>query len=214
MNLTPRTFAGFALLAPLVFGCASRAAPFNDMDKAQITVLRLQGQEAPAAAPAQATSPAPLIPGLPPEIQALGQQALQGLQGVLPPGMIPPGLIPGQAATPAPVQQQLPRFKSFVILAQTQLNDEDLKGEILDVFGDEGSFSTDRGNCFYPGFGISMVRPNSPVPVDLLISFSCNQTMGDGFKWPHPSNGFTAETHQRLSKVYEKLWGMPVPPGA
>ena len=213
MNLTPRTFAGFALLAPLVFGCAGRAAPFNEMDQAQITVLRLQGQEAPPVATAPATTQAPLIPGLPPEIQALGQQALQGLQGVLPPGMIPPGLIPG-APAPAPVVAPQPRFKNFVILAQTQLIDEEIKGEILDIFGDDGSFSKDRGNCFYPGFGISMVRPNSPVPVDLLISFSCNQAMGDGFKWPHPTNGFTSETSQRLSKVYEKLWGLPVPPGA
>ncbi len=203
-------------MAPFVYGCASRTAPFDQMDQAQITVLRLQGQEAPAPAP---VTPAPagpaLIPGIPPELQQMGQQALQGLQQVLPPGVIPPGLIPGQPTTPqVQPQQQLPRFKNFVILAQQPLVDEEAKNELLDIFGSESSFSGDRGNCFYPGLGISMVRPNNPVPVDLLVSFSCNQAMGDGFKWPYPMNGFTAETSERLSKIYQKLWGAPVPPGA
>jgi hypothetical protein len=215
MDLDLRTFAAFALMAPFVYGCAARTAPFNEMDEAQITVLRLQGQE---AAP-QPVTPAPgqapqLIPGLPipPELQQMGQQALQGLQQMLPPGVLPPGLVPGQAPA-APVAPPQPRFKNFVILAQMPLTDEEIKEEILDIFGDEDSFSAERGQCFFPGMGVSMVRPNSPVPVDLLISLSCNQAMGDGFRWPYPANGFTPETHQRLSKVYEKLWG-PVPPGA
>jgi hypothetical protein len=217
MNLTNRILVGFALLAPLVTGCASRTAPFNDMDKAQITVLRLQGQEAPATPAATAATGATLIPGIPPELQQMGQAALQGLQQVLPPGVIPPGLLPGQPATPV-VQPAQPRFKNFVILSQRQLTsddaDEELKDQMLDIFGDEDSFSGERGNCFYPGLGISMVRPNSPTPpVDLLISLSCNQAMGDGFRWPYPTNGFTAETHQKLARLYEKLWG-PVPPGA
>ncbi len=202
-----------ALLAPLVVGCAARTAPFDEMDKAQVTVLRLQGQE---PTPLPTTSQAPtLIPGIPPELQQMGQAALQGLQQVLP-GVIPPGLIPGQPAVPA-VQPAQPRFKNFVILSQRQLTsdevDEDLKEQILDIFGDEDSFSADRGNCFYPGLGISMIRPNNPTPVDLLISLSCNQAMGDGFRWPYPVNGFTSETHQKLTEVYQKLWG-PVPPGA
>jgi hypothetical protein len=216
MDLDLRTFAAFALMAPFVYGCAARTAPFNEMDEAQITVLRLQGQEAP---PVQPATPAPgqppqLIPGLPipPELQQMGQQALQGLQQMLPPGVLPPGLVPGQAA-PAPVAPPQPRFKNYVILAQTPLTDEEIKEEILDIFGDEDSFSAERGQCFFPGMGVSMVRPSNPVPVDLLISLSCNQAMGDGFRWPYPTNGFTPDTHQRLSKVYEKLWG-PVPPGA
>jgi hypothetical protein len=216
MNFMTRTLAGFALLVPLATGCASRTAPFNDMDKAQITVLRLQGQEQQVAPTTPATAPS-LIPGIPAELQQMGQAALQGLQQVLPPGIIPPGLIPGQATTPVAAQPALPRFKNFVILSQRQLSsddaDEDLKGQILDVFGDEDSFSGERGNCFYPGLGVSMVRPNNPAPVDLLISLSCNQAQGDGFKWPYAKNGFTSETHQKLSTIYEKLWG-PVPPGA
>ncbi len=55
-------------------------------------------------------------------------------------------------------------------------------------------------------------RPNAPE-VDLIISLSCNQAMMDGARWPHPVNGFTPETRDRLGKVYEKLFG-PVPPGA
>jgi hypothetical protein len=58
----------------------------------------------------------------------------------------------------------------------------------------------------------SMMRPNAP-PADVMISLSCNQAVGDGFKWPYPGNGFSPEAHDRMAKVYEKLWG-PVPPGA
>ena len=180
------------------------------MDKAQITVLRLQGQEPPPAAPQQGAAPA-LIPGIPPELQQMGQQALQGLQQVLPPGVIPPGLLPGQPAA-APQQPPPPRWKGYIMLAQMPLTDATVKDEILDVFGDDGSFQAEKGQCFFPGMGISMARPGQPA-VDLLISLSCNQAQGDGFKWPYAVNGFTPDAHQRLTKVYEKLWG-PVPPGA
>jgi hypothetical protein len=179
------------------------------MDKAQITVLRLGGQPPPTQP--QASPGMPAIPGVPPELQAMGQQALQGLQGVLPPGVIPPGLIPGMPPPAAPAPPP-PMFKGFVIQAQMPLSDDRLRNEILDVFGAESSFNDQRGNCFAPGMGVSISRPNGP-PVDLLISLSCNQAMGDGFRWPYPVNGFTRESHDRLSKVYEKLWG-PVPPGA
>jgi hypothetical protein len=194
---------------PVASGCAGRAAPFDEMDKAQITVLRLQGQEPPPQT-AQPGAPA-LIPGIPPELQQMGQQALQGLQQVLPPGVIPPGLLPGQQ--PAAAQQPPPpRWKGYIMLAQMPLTDTTVKDEILDVFGDDGSFQAEKGQCFFPGMGVSMARPGQPS-VDLLISLSCNQAQGDGFKWPYNVNGFTPDAHQRLTKVYEKLWG-PVPPGA
>lgn len=212
MNATPRTLvAVFTVAAATIhlLGCAGRTAPFNEMDQAQITVLRLQGQEPPAP-PVQAQTGVPQIPGLPPELQQMGQQALQGLQQVLPPGVIPPGLIPGQP-TIAPPPPQLPRFKNFVILASMPLTDPTMKDEILDLFGSEDSFQAERGNCFFPGMGISMARQGQP-PADLLISFSCNQVMGDGFAWPYQKNGLTQETSQRMSKVYERLWGGPVPP--
>jgi hypothetical protein len=213
MNLTLRTLAGISLLLPVAFGCAGRTAPFDELDKAPITIMRL-GQE-PAPQP-MATTPAAtpsLIPGLPPELQKMGEQAMQGLNQVLP-GVIPPGLIPGaQGQTTMPQQQQLPRFKAFVILGQPiQLQDEEVQEEILDVFGDEDSFQADRPNCFSPGMGISISR-GGQAPVDLLVSFSCNQAQGDGFRWPYKVNGFTPETSQRLSKVFQKFFG-PVPPGA
>ncbi|WP_245677726.1 hypothetical protein [Chondromyces crocatus] len=209
-------------MASSVVGCASRTAPFNEMDEASITVLRLQGQYTPTAVtPAAPTGGLPqLIPGLtvPPELQQMGQQALQGLQQALP-GLIPPGLIPGQPQGAAPtVTTPPPLFKNtFVIGSSRQLAndsvDKDLRDQILDIFGDEDSFSADRGNCFSPGLGISMQRPNNPVPVDLLISLSCNQAVGDGFRWPYPANGFTGETRQKLTTIYQQLFG-PVPPDA
>ncbi|MEZ4313271.1 MAG: hypothetical protein R3F14_35065 [Polyangiaceae bacterium] len=218
MNRSPIFLAAVLVALPLATGCASRTAPFNEMDQAQITVLRLQGQE-PVAQPTPTPTAQPgLIPGMPADLQAVGQQIGQAINQAVP-GLIPPGLLPGmtpqaqQPATPPP-----PRFKNFIILAQMPLTDESVKNEILDVFGSEGSFQADRGNCFFPGMGISMQRApqaNQAMqpPVDLLISLSCNQAMGDGFRWPYPYNGFTPETHQRLTKVFEKLWG-PVPSGA
>jgi hypothetical protein len=202
-----RNLVTFTLLLPLAVGCAGRTAPFNEMDQAQITVLRLSPP--PPAAPA-AGQPGALIPGIPPELQQMGQQILQGAQQVLPPGLIPPGLLPGQ---PAPQQPPPPMWKGYAITAQQPLTDDKLKNELLDIFGSEDSFSSQRGNCFMPGLGVSMARSNAP-PVDLLISLSCNQTQGDGFTWPYPGKaGFTTETHERLSKVYQALFG-PVPPGA
>lgn len=218
MNRPLLSLTGLLVVLPLAAGCASRTAPFNEMDQAQITVLRLQGQEPPPQ-PAAQPAVAPGIPGLPPELQAVGQQIGQAVNQALP-GLIPPGLLPGQPAAPVqPVQPQVPRFKNFIILAQQPLMDENIKNELLDIFGSEKSFQADRGNCFFPGMGISMQRApqanQAPqAPVDLLISLSCNQAMGDGFRWPHPTNGFTPETHQRLTQIYQKVFGMPVPPGS
>jgi hypothetical protein len=195
---------------PFAAGCG-RTAPFNELDQSQITVMRLQGQEAPAPAAGGLAGAIPQIPGLPPEIQAMGQQALQNLQTMLPPGLIPPGLLPGLGGMAQPTQQ-LPRFKNFVVLASMPLSDEEAKDELLDIFGHESNFQAEHGQCFTPGLGVSMSRPNQP-PVDLLISIQCNQAMGDGFTWPYASNGFTPESRQKLTKIYEKLWG-PVPAGA
>jgi hypothetical protein len=192
------------------------------MDQAQITVLRLQGVEPPPVVQPVAT-PAPAaglpmipIPGLSPEqqaqLQAAGQQLLQGAQSMIP-GL--PGLIPGQAQPqqPAPIQPQpeLPRFKGFVILAQMPLMDEALKTELLDVFGEADSFQPSGSNCLTPGMGVAMVRPNAP-PVELLISFSCQRAVGDGFQWPHKVDGLTPQTSQKLSNIYQRLWMQPVPP--
>jgi len=213
--MTPlRSFVVFAFLVPLAAastGCAGRAAPFNSLDKAPMTIMRLQGQEQPQAQQPGAMA-LPQIPGLPipPEFQQNVQQALQGLQTMLPPGLIPPGLIPG--APNAQANANLPKFKNFPILAQSPVTDEDARDELLDIFGHESNFTAEKGQCFAPGMGITISRGSEP-PVDLLISISCNQAMGDGFKWPYAANGFTPDARQRLTHVYEKLWG-PVPPGA
>lgn len=203
------TGIGLALALPVVVGCASRAAPFDSMDKAQVTIFRLQGQEAPPVA--QPTAPAAggaLIPGVPAELQQMGQQLAQGLQQMLPPGTLPPGLIPGQPATPvAPQPAPVPRFKGYIILGQQPLMDADTKDEILDVFGSEDNFGTNRGNCFYPEMGVAFVRQDGP-PVELLVSLQCNQAQMDGAMWPHKTgNGFTPEASQRLNKLYGRLWG-------
>lgn len=211
-NVTPmndlRKLAALVLLAPLAVGCAGRTAPFDKLDQSQITILRLSPPPPP---PAAATPTGQAIPGLPPELQQMGQQALQGLGQVLPPGMIPPGLLPGQPAAQAQTPPP-PMWKGFAITAQQSVADDKLKDELLDIFGHEDSFSDQRGNCFQPGMGVSISRSNGP-PVDLLISLSCNQAQGDGFAWPYKKNGFTTETHSRLQKIYEQLWG-PVPSGA
>ncbi|MEJ7728028.1 MAG: hypothetical protein WKG00_02325 [Polyangiaceae bacterium] len=194
-------------------GCAGRTAPFNEMDEAAFTVYKLQGQEtAPPAAAATPGAPGLAIPGLPPELTALGQQAGAALQQILPPGLLPPGLVPGQGTVAAPIADTRPRFKGFVILGQMPLSDQEVKDEILDVFGDEGSFQGQTNNCFFPGLGVSMSRA-AAAPVDVLVSLSCNQAQGDGFRWPYPVNGLTPETSQRMTKVYEKMFG-PVPPGS
>lgn len=223
MNRTHQALAAFALLTPFAVGCASRTAPFDTMDKAQITVLRLQGVEPPPqaipAAPQAGPGgfPAIPIPGLTPEQQAQLQQGGNQLLQMLPPGLLPPGLIPGATPQPqaVPQQQQMPRFKGFIILAQMPLSDVKVKDEILDLFGSEKSFQAGHAPCFTPGMGVAMMSPDKPgqPPVELLVSLSCNQAMGDGFKWPYKANGFTPDTSQRLAKVYEKLWGAVPPNG-
>jgi hypothetical protein len=209
-------FAALTLLVPLAAGCAGRTAPFNEMDKAQITVLRLS-QPPPPAAPVAATPtgiPGLSIPGLTPEMTQMGNTLLQGAAAALPPGLIPPGLIPGTTAAPtaAPVQPQAPLYKnSFAITAQQNLPEDSLRSEILDILGSESSFTGTPGQCFTPGMAFSMVRPNMPA-ADVMVSLSCNQVKADGFQWPYKTNGFSPDALSRMAAVYAKLWG-PVPAG-
>lgn len=204
--------AAVGSLSLALTGCTSRASPFGDLDDASVTILKLQGQE---------VAPTPTMPGaggiggfplpfpVPPELQQ-GLGALgQGLGGIIPPGLLPPGLIPAPGGTPMP-PAAAPRFNGFVILAQQPLMDEDMKDEILDLFGDEDSFNANRGQCFYPGLGIVFQDP-SMAPVELMVSFSCNQAMGNGFRWPHEQNGLTPESSNSLRLIHERLFG-PVPP--
>jgi hypothetical protein len=201
-----RHAAALVVLLPLAVGCAARTAPFDQMDRAQVTVLRLQAPQ-PQQNPLGQVIPG--LPGVPPELQQMGQAALQGIGQVVP-GLqnALPGLIPGQQQQ----QQQLPQFKGYQIVAQMPVADERLKDQILDIFGHESSFSNQVQNCFSPGMGIVFQAPNAQE-VDLLVSLSCNQAKMDGARWPYPVNGFTPEARDALAKFYERHFG-PVPPGA
>ena len=213
MNHLQKLAGIIVLLAPFATGCLARVAPFDQMDRAQVTVLRLSQPQLPAPTPQAGALPGlPGLPGIPPEIAAVGQQVLQGVQNAVP-GLIPnvPGLPGLPGATPPTPQAQL--FKGrFSIVGQMPLPDNALREELLDIFGHESSFNNQAQQCFSPGMAFVLQRPDGPE-VDLLVSLSCNQVMMDGARWPHPVNGFTAETRGRLGKIYEKLFG-PVPPGA
>ncbi len=210
--------AAIGSLSLALTGCVSRASPFGDLDDSSVTILKLQGQEVaptpvmPGGAGGFGGFPLP-IPGLTPEMQQQMQQGLgalgQGLGGIFPPGLLPPGLIPAPGGAPmAPAAA--PRFNGFVILAQQPLMDEDMKDELLDLFGDEDSFSANRGQCFFPGLGVVFQDPSMPN-VEVMVSFSCNQAMGNGFRWPHDQNGLTPESSNTLRLIHERLFG-PVPP--
>ena len=209
--------SGLVMLGLVSIGCGSPAAPFDTLKTANLTAVRLQNNEPPPPPPvvAGAAAPSPaqgLIPGLPPEIQALAQQGLPALQQLLPPGLLPPGLIPGvagTAGTPAaaapPPQQQVARFHNFRILGQTQVMDSELREELGEVFGDEDNFTSKHAGCMYAELGLSFMGPGGQ-PNDLLISFSCNNVSAQGFMWPHKTTGLKPETVEALAKLVPKIW--------
>ncbi len=195
-------------MSPLLFGllataCASApAAPFNQLEKSNLLVFRLQNYEPPPPpqpAPGQAL---PVLQGLPPEIQSWIQQGAQGLQQLIPPGLLP-GLTQPAAAVPAP---DSPRFYGFRILGQTQVADPDLKKQLAELFGSKDHFEAPKSNCLYPELGVSFgPGPGSPSN-DLLVSFSCNQVQSRSFAWPHPYTGMTADTVSQLTQLVKKIW--------
>jgi hypothetical protein len=203
MNHLPK-IAGLVALLPLAFGCAARQAPFDTLDRSQVTVLRLkQPQQGASAQPA-----VPTLPGVPAEFQQILQAGLQGAQTVVPglSNMLPAGILPGQQQ-----QQPLAQFKGYAIESQS-LGDDHVRDAVLDIFGHESSFTAPTQNCFSPGMAFVFQRPNAPQ-VEILVSLSCNQAKIDGVHWPYPVNGFTPETRNELGKIYERLFGQ-VPPGA
>lgn len=196
-------------------GCAgSPAAPFDTLKSANVSAFRLQNFEPPAAAAATPAAPGmPAIPGLPPEIMAMAQQALPGLQQFLPPGLIPPGLLPGgTAAAPAPQvqQQEAPRFPmsqpNFRILSQAQVLDPDLKEELAKILGDADNFQAEHANCLYAEMGLSFTNANGGPPNDLLISFSCHQVEARSFAWPHSNRGLKPDTVKKIVAISQKIW--------
>ncbi|MEM1030986.1 MAG: hypothetical protein AAF928_13260 [Myxococcota bacterium] len=201
---------GFLLLSTTALtvnaGCAGRAAPFDKLDQAQVTIMRLQTAPPPAAAPAAGI---PAIPGIPPELMGLGQQALQSMQqaGILPPNLNIPGLTP--AAPPAPTSNPFPPEPRWSIADQRPVVDDELRDQLLDIFGSDGSFSSTRQGCFTPSMAVSFQSPNQPGPVDVVVSFSCSDAIGFGFQWPHDESGLTPESANELAGVHQQVFGVP-----
>jgi len=152
-----------------------------------------------------------MIPGLPPEITQWAQQALPGLQQLLPPGLLPPGLVPGmqQPQQVAPVAQAAPRFPmsqpNFRILGQAQVMDPALKEQLGKLLGDSDSFQPDHAACMYAELGLSFSSPGGPLN-DMLISFSCNQVEARSFAWPHANRGLKPDAVKQLAALVQKIW--------
>ncbi len=202
-----RALGAIALVSilPLMVACVSRAAPFNELNDASVTVLRLQPYQAPAAVPG-AQPGGGLIPGLPvpPELQQQANQILQGWQQYLPPGTIPgaPGATPTQ-----PAQPRLHRDR-WAIAGHQQVMDEALKQELLDIFGDSGSFQAGAPTCSNAEMSVIFQSPSRPEPVEVVVSLQCSQVEAYyGLQWPHAGQALTAESHQSLSSIYQQLFG-------
>ena len=203
MSFEGRSLCVTVLLGAIASGCASSpVAPFNQLEKSNLLVFRLQNYEPPAPPAPAAGQPAPILQGLPPEIQTWIQQGAQGLQQLIPPGLLG-NLAPGAAAPPAP---DAPRFYGFRILGQTQVADPDLKQQLAALFGNKDHFEAPKTNCLYPELGFSFgPGPGSPSN-DFLVSFSCNQVQARSFAWPHPYTGMTSDTVSSLTQIVKKIW--------
>jgi hypothetical protein len=199
----------------LASACASApAAPFDTFPSSNVVAYRLQNYEPPAPVGGVDPSAPAALPMIPPQIQQWAQQALPGLQqmippGLLPPGLLPPGMVPGMpgAATPPP---QAPRFHGFRILEQQPMLNQELKEELAELLGDPDSYQAPQSNCMYAEMGLSFSSSTAAAPNDVLISFSCNQMQGHNFIWPHPTSGMTSDTVKKLADVVAKLF----PPSA
>jgi len=182
-------------------GCSSTLAqPFQNLKDQPITVYRLQNFEPPTAAPAGG---APIVPGLPPQIQ----QWLSAGAQMLPPGLLPPGLLPG--GTPAPVATDAPRFHNFRILQTAAVTDSKQRSEILDLFGHDSNFETPRQSCLYAEFGFQFGQPpTTALPADVLVSLSCDQVSMINYGWPYTTKtGIPADSAKRIYAIVQKTFG-------
>jgi len=203
--------AAVALVATTI-GCAgSPAAPFNSLPNSQVTALRLQNYEPPAApAAAPGAAGVPTIPGIPPEIQSWVNQGAAGLRQLIPPGLQIPGLgtLPGAnpgPATPASVDQA-PRFHGFRILQQSAVMDDGTRDKIAKVLGDASNFESGGPGCMYPEMGVSFSPSMGAPPNDVLISFSCRQVAAFNFAWPHQGTTMKASTVEKLADIVHRIW--------
>lgn len=185
-------------------GCAGGlAAPFDQMKAQPVTVYRLQNFEPPA--PAMGANGLPLPIPVPQEIQ----KWVGGVGSMLPPNLIPPGILPG--GTPAP-SQDVARFHAFRILGWMQVTDSAQKDEILEVFGKEKNWDATRSSCMYAEFGFSFGNtqpaPGQPLPLDVLVSLSCNQIQAFNFTWPHAGKASpTSDASSRIYGIVRKAFG-------
>jgi len=187
-------------------GCGgSLAAPFDQMKTTPVTVYRLQNFE-PQQPAANAGSPIPGLPAVPPEIQ----KWLSAGATMLPPGLLPPGLIPGQAA---PGAQSVERLYTFRVLGYMVVSDEKQHEEALDIFGKDKNFESPRQACMYPEFGFTFgATPPLPAgaapPPAVLVSLSCNQVQAQNIAWPHGAKtGITQDTANRISAFVKRSFG-------
>lgn len=169
-------------------------------------MLRLQNYEPPANQPAAAGA-APMIPGIPPEIQQWAQQAAPALQQLLPPGLLPPGLL--QAPTlPAQQQQQGFRFHGRLVLGTAQVMDKDVREELGELLGDEDNFQLEHQPCDYSELGLGWSAQPGQPNYEILISFSCNNIRAaQGFGWPHATGiGMKPKLVEGLANVIQRLF--------
>jgi hypothetical protein len=219
MTQKPFSLSCLALLPiSAALACGSPAAPFDTLKSSNVVVYKLQNFEPPAPVATAPQPGVPLIPGIPPEIQAWAQQAAPQLQQMIPPGLLPPGLIPGLPAAPAaPPPAQAPRFHGFRILEQQQVVNEETKEELADLLGDPDSFQAPTTQAFYAEMGLSFSSTPGAPSNDVLISLSCKSVQGHNFVWPHPTTGITPETDKKLSELVPQLFpptAQPVATGA
>ncbi len=212
-----KSFAAGTLVAalvafPLLSGCASRTAPFNKMDDASMTILKLQQ---PAPANPLATQPGQLpmipIPGLTAEqqqqLQQSAQQLGQGLQQMIPGLPAIPGLTTGGAPAQTQPQQQL--YNGYAIAGQGY-GDKDTQDDLLDLFGDKDNFTSVPSQCFTPGMAVIFQPPDGSPTVEVMVSLSCNQVAGN--QWPYQERSLSPEAANKLRSIYFKVFQQPPPP--
>lgn len=195
-------------------GCGTPAAPFNQMDKAQVTILQLQNYEPPptaTAAPA-ATNPFGLPIALPPELTQIFGGAAGGTGGGM--GLptqqlcglgIPfPGLCTATPAATAPAAANVQRFQGFRILGTAQMSAEDARADLASALGKEGNFDNSNKPCMYPEYGVAFSGN------ELLLSFLCRNVEAKTFPWPHPNRGLSEDTQKKIASAFKGLSFMPI----
>ena len=195
----------------MLVGCASRAVPFDKLETASVTVLKLQAAQPTPTAPAAGGLPnLPfLAPFLTPQMQAAAQPWIDQLRKA----GIP---IPG-GAQPQPATPQTPMFRGqWQIAGSVPVADEATRDMLLDLFGNGDNFNNQmRCPVQTPGMAVSFQSPEFAEPVDVVVSISCNAVAGHGFVWPHQNNfGMAPTTAQQLVGLYQNLFRQQLPPGA